>query len=86
MNKKEKQEVRKKLKMLLHAQEGNNVSKTCRYWGIFWDTFYHWKKDYVAKGEKGLINNRARKTLLYRLPLSLKRKFYICAKIVWYLA
>ena len=58
MNRKEGQEVSRKLKILNHANETRNVSKTCRYWGISRDTFYHWKKDYAAKGETGLINSK----------------------------
>ena len=58
MNRKEGQEVRRKLKILNHANETRNVSKTCRYRGISRDTFYHWKKDYAAKGETGLINSK----------------------------
>ena len=58
MNRKEEQEVRRKLKILNHANKTRNVSKTCRYWGISRDTFYRQKKDYAAKGENGLINSK----------------------------
>ncbi|MGV3345805.1 IS481 family transposase [Enterobacteriaceae bacterium LUAb1] len=50
--------MRRKLKILAHVKETGNVSKTCRYWGISRDTFYRWKKDYAAAGEKGLINSK----------------------------
>jgi len=58
MKRTEEHDIRRKLKILTHAQETKNVSKTCRYWGISRDTFYRWKRDYLAKGEKGLINSK----------------------------
>jgi len=58
MKKTEEQEIRRKLKILNYAKEIGNVSKTCRYWGVSRDTFYRWKRDYRAKGEKGLINSK----------------------------
>jgi len=51
MNRKEEQEVRRKLKILDHAKETGNVSKTCRYWGISRDTFYRWKKTMLLKAK-----------------------------------
>ena len=33
MNRKAEQDIRRKLKVLKHAEETGNVSKTCRYWG-----------------------------------------------------
>ncbi len=52
MNKKEEQEVRKKFKILVHAQEGNSVSKTCRYWGISQDIFSAGKKTMPSKEKR----------------------------------
>jgi transcriptional regulator of acetoin/glycerol metabolism len=40
MNKKEDQDVKRKLKVLAHAKETRNISKACRYWGVSRDTFY----------------------------------------------
>ncbi|WP_425347734.1 helix-turn-helix domain-containing protein [Spartinivicinus poritis] len=58
MNRKDEQEVKRKLKVLAYAQETGNVSKTCRYWGISRDTFYRWKREYEKHGEKALINSK----------------------------
>ncbi len=58
MNIKDEQEFRQKLKILDNAKEIRNISKFCRYWEIFRDTFYCWKKDYAAKGEEGVINSK----------------------------
>jgi hypothetical protein len=51
MNKKAQQDITRKLRMLNHAQESGNVPKTCRYFGIFRDAFYQWKKAYATLGE-----------------------------------
>jgi hypothetical protein len=40
MNKKAQQDISRKLRVLNHAKESSNVSKTCRYFGISRDTFY----------------------------------------------
>jgi transposase InsO family protein len=58
MNKKAQHDISRKLRVLNHAQESGNVSKTCRYFGISRDTFYHWKKAYATLGERGLINSK----------------------------
>jgi len=58
MTKKEKSDISRKLKILNHAKEIGNVSKTCRYFGICRETFYTWKRAYVAGGEKALIDSR----------------------------
>ncbi len=56
MTKTEEQDIRRKLEILDHAKKTGNVSKTCRYWGISRDTFCCWQRDYLAEGEKELIN------------------------------
>lgn len=58
MNKKAQQDISRKLRVLNHAKETGNVSKTCRYFGISRDTFYQWKKAYASLGERGLINSK----------------------------
>ncbi|TLX49231.1 IS481 family transposase [Pseudoalteromonas ruthenica] len=94
MNRKEEQEVRRKLKILNHAKETRNVSKTCRYWGISRDTFYRWKKDYAAKGEAGLINSKPCPEnpavrvdpIIEEKILYLRKNYHFGqAKISWYL-
>ncbi len=58
MHIKEERKIRRKLKIFQHAKEINNVSKSCRYWGISRDTFYRWKRNYEKYGEKALINKK----------------------------
>lgn len=49
--------VRWRLKILRHAEEvTQNVSQTCRYFGISRKTFYKWKKRYEELGETALCN------------------------------
>lgn len=95
MNKKDEQEVRRKLKILAHAAETKNVSKTCRYWGISRDTFYRWKKDYKSQGEAGLINSKPCPEnpnirvapIIEEKILYLRKNYHFgSAKICWYLA
>lgn len=58
MNRKAEHDISRKLKVLNHAKENGNISKTCRYFGICRETFYTWKRLYEAHGEQGLINNK----------------------------
>ena len=51
---KTQREIQRKLKVLAHAAESRNVSKTCRYFGVSRDTFYEWKKAFKVGGEPGL--------------------------------
>ena len=50
MNAKAKRDISRKLKVLQHAQESGNVSKTCRYFGISREAFYGWNRAYEKKG------------------------------------
>ena len=58
MSKRAQQDITRKLKVLNHAKDTGNVSKTCRYFGICRETFYTWRRAYQADGEKGLIDSR----------------------------
>lgn len=58
MNIKHQQDISRKLKVLNHAKEINNVAKTCRYFGICRETFYKWKRIFDKYGEEGLINSK----------------------------
>ena len=53
-----KRDIRRKLKILEHAEKIGNVRKTCRYYEISRTSFYNWKKCYTANGETGLINSK----------------------------
>jgi transposase-like protein len=58
MTNKEKSDIARKLRILNHAVESGNVSKTCRYFGISRECFYKWKRDYEKQGESPRINQR----------------------------
>ena len=55
---KAQRDIAKKIRVLQHAQEAKNISKTCRYFGISRQCFYDWQKAYHQYGEKGLINSK----------------------------
>ncbi|QGP54980.1 hypothetical protein PsalMR5_02425 [Piscirickettsia salmonis] len=57
MNLKAKRDISRKLKVLNHALESKNVSRTCRYFGVSRESFYTWRRAYEQDGEEGLINN-----------------------------
>ena len=87
-------DIRRKLKVLNHVKEFGNVSKTCRFFGIFRETYYKWKKDYEAKGESALINSKpCPQNPKLRVPLEveemilhLRRTYYLGQlRISWYL-
>ncbi len=52
-------EIRRKLRILEHAQACGDVSRTCRYFGIGRASFYRWRQAYQAKGEAGLASKRS---------------------------
>ena len=58
MNRKEQQDIARKLKVLNYAKEIGNISKTCRYFGICRETFYKWKRACEAQGEAALIDSK----------------------------
>jgi hypothetical protein len=51
-------DIRRKLRILKHAEESGNVAKTCRYFGISRSAYYVWKQRYVRYGDAGLINSK----------------------------
>jgi transposase InsO family protein len=54
----ERRDVVRKLKVLEHAKTSRNVSFTCRHFGISRETFYQWRRIYMERGEKGLVNSK----------------------------
>ena len=58
MDKRALHDIRRKRRVLTHAEQSGNVSKTCRYFGISRETFYQWKRAFKEKGEEGLINSK----------------------------
>jgi transposase-like protein len=55
---KAQRDIKRKIRVLCYAQDIGNISKTCRYFGIFHQTFYEWKQAYAQLGEQGLINGK----------------------------
>lgn len=74
-------DIRRKLRVLEHAEQTSNVSKTCRYFGISRDTFYRWKKNYQERGEGGLVNSKpCPKNLSLRTPPEIEEKIIYLRK------
>ena len=46
----DQREIRRKLRILQHADKIGDVSKTCRYFGIGRASFYRWRQAYQDKG------------------------------------
>jgi transposase-like protein len=49
-------EIKRRLRVLEHAEKIGNVRMTCRYFGLSRSTFYRWKTKYDKYGESGLGN------------------------------
>src|SRR5271154_6886921 len=48
-------EVERRRRVLDHARQAGNVAKTCRYFGIGRASFYRWRREYLKRGEPGLV-------------------------------
>jgi len=90
----DQREIRRRLRILEHAESSGAVSKTCRYFGIGRASFYRWRQAYRSDGEAGLANKRSRphnhpnKTppAVAEKVLHLRRKYHLGPmRIVWYL-
>ena len=90
----DQREIRRKLRILEHAEATGKVSKTCRYFGIGRASFYRWRHAYRLHGEPGLANKRSvphnhpNKTpqAVAEKVLHLRRKYHLGPiRIVWYL-
>lgn len=90
----DQREVRRKLRILAHAEQSGNVSKTCRYFGVGRASFYRWRDAYQRLGEAGLTNKRSvphnhpNKTpaAVAEKVLHLRCKYHLGPmRIVWYL-
>lgn len=95
MNLQAQRDISRKLKVFEHAAKSGNVAFTCRHFGISRDTFYQWKRAYVARGEIGLINSKPcpENPKLRTAPsieekiLYLRRNYHFGqVRISWYLA
>jgi transposase len=87
-------DIARKLRVLAHAKETGNVSKTCRYFGISREIFYQWKRAYEERGEEALINRKpCPESLKRRTPpeieekiIHLRRVYHLSPmRISWYL-
>ncbi len=58
MNKQALHDITRKKRVLAHAEDIGNISKTCRYFGISRETFYQWRRAYTKKGDMGLVNSK----------------------------
>ena len=91
----DEREIRRKLKVLEHAEQSGNNLKTCRYFGIPKTTFYRWRAAYHKYGEQGLINkkpipgshpNRTPDEIVEKV-LYLRKKYHLGPmRIMWYMA
>jgi transposase InsO family protein len=95
MTQQERRDIQRKLRVFSHAEQIQNVSRACRYFGISRDTFYRWKRLYVQSGEKALINSKpCPKNPKLRLPpeveekiLYLRQTYHLGQlRISWYLS
>ena len=90
----DQREIRRKLRILQHADKIGDVSKTCRYFGIGRASFYRWRQTYRDNGEAGLTNarsvphNHPNKTPpeVVEKVLHLRRNYHLGPiRIMWYL-
>lgn len=91
----DEKEIRRKLRVLEHAQGIGNVAKTCRYYGIPRSLFYVWRKAYQMRGLEGLKNKKPiPKSHPKQTPaevvekiLYLRKKYHLGpTRIMWYMA
>ena len=87
-------EIKRRLRVLEHANKIGNVRMTCRYFGLSRSTFYRWKTQYDKQGESGLGNkSTAARNHPRKVPaeivakiVHLRRKYHLGPiRIVWYL-
>jgi transposase InsO family protein len=91
----DEREIRRKLRILEHAEISGNVAKTCRYFGVPRSSFYLWRNAYRQHGEIGLRRKKpVPKSFPNRTPdeivdkiLYLRRKYHLGpVRIMWYMA
>lgn len=51
-------DIKRRLRVLEHAEKIGNVRMTCRYFGLSRSTFYRWKTRYDKQGESGQKSDR----------------------------
>ena len=55
----DQREIRRKLRVLEHAEQSGDVSRTCRYFGVGRASFYRWRDAYRREGKVGLISKQS---------------------------
>jgi transposase InsO family protein len=93
MNEQER-EIKRKKRVLEHAERIGNIHKTCRYFGIARSTFYVWRDAYREHGDAGLVRkkpiarhhpNTTPQELVDKI-LHIRRAYHMGPqRIVWYL-
>ena len=90
----DEKEIKRKLRILQHAEYSGNIAKTCRYFGVVRSVFYLWRNAYREFGEAGLKRKRpAPKSHPRRTPpeieekvLYLRRQYHLGSiRIMWYM-
>lgn len=93
--KQRERDIQRKLRILRHAEQTGDISKTCRHFGIGRASFYRWKAALQRQGEAGLANrktaprNPANRTApeIVEKVLHLRQSYHLGPiRIVWYLA
>jgi transposase len=88
-------DIQRKLRILRHAEQTGDISRTCRYFGIGRASFYRWKAALQRQGEAGLANrktaprNPANRTApeIVEKVLHLRQSYHLGPiRIIWYLA
>ena len=95
MTKTEERELKRKLRVLEHAQQSGNVAKTCRYFGIPRSTCYFWRSLWLQGGERALLPakpvpkhqpNKTPEHIAEKI-LYLRRTYHLGPhRIMWYMA
>jgi transposase InsO family protein len=90
----EQRDISRKLRILNHAKESGNVSRTCRSFGISRETFYQWKRAHERDGERALVNSKpCPQNPKLRTPVHIEEKILYLRRtyhlgqlrIAWYL-
>ncbi len=91
----DEREIRRKLRVLEHAQGSGNIAKTCRYYGVPRSLFYLWRAAYEKHGPEGLKRkkpipkshpNQTPPEIVEKI-LHLRKKYHLGPmRIMWYMA
>lgn len=90
----DEKEIKRKLRVLQHAEQCGNIRQTCRYFGMARSLFYLWRNAYRESGEEGLKKQKPiAKSYPNQTPpelvgkvLYLRRKYHLGPiRIMWYL-